>query len=90
MTVRRSQNLSDQDRVLRLRELIAENKRLGKLVAKLEVANISLKNENNALKKQIEARADEKFSEMLGEIMQRAGDDCGPGPAKSRRDRGHT
>lgn len=90
MTVRRSQNLSDQDRVLRLRELNAENARLRKLVAKLEVANISLKNENGALKKHIEARGNEKFSEMLAEIMRRAGDDCGPGPARDRRDRGRT
>lgn len=90
MTVRRSQSLSDQDRALRLGELAAENKRLHQLVAKLKVANISLKNENVILKKYIEKRANEKFSEMLGEIMRRAGDDCGPKPAKSRRDRGCT
>lgn len=90
MTIRRSQNLSAEDRALRIKELTAENKRLRQLVAKLEVANISLKNENLALKKQIEKRAGEKFSEMLGKIMQRAGDNCGPGPARSRRGKGHT
>jgi hypothetical protein len=90
MTIRRSQNLSDQDRALRLKAFTAENNRLRKLVARLEVENVSLHNENGALKKLIEKKANEKFSEMLGDIMQRAGEDCGPGPSKSRRGRGHT
>jgi predicted nuclease with TOPRIM domain len=84
MAIRRSQSLSDQDRALRLKALTAENKRLRELVAKLEVANISLKNENGSLKKLIETKANEKFTEILGSIMQRAGEDCGPGPSKSR------
>lgn len=90
MTIRRSQNLSDQDSALRLKALAAENRRLRQLVAKLEVANISLKNEIVALKKQIEKKANEKFSEMIGDIMRRAGEDCGSGASKSRRDRRRT
>ena len=51
---------------------MSENKKLQLFVAKLEIANISLKNENAALKKQIEARANEKFGEMVGQILERA------------------
>jgi hypothetical protein len=51
---------------------MSENKKLQSFVAKLEIANISLKNENAALKKHIEARANEKFSEMVGQILGRA------------------
>lgn len=90
MTVRRPDNLSHQDRALRLREIVAENRRLRRLLAKLEVANISLKNESAALKKNIETRASQTFIEMLGKIKERAGDGCAAGPTKSRRDRSHT
>jgi regulator of replication initiation timing len=87
MTARRSSLLRDSDHSSRLRELIAENKRLRQRIVKLEVANISLKNENDAFKKHLEDRANEKLAEIIGTIMQRA---RGSGPAKNRRHRGLT
>ena len=72
MTTRHFEELSPGDQLLRNRLLMSENKKLQSLVAKLEIANISLKNENSALKKHIEARANEKFSEMVGQILGRA------------------
>lgn len=72
MTIRRFEKLSSGDQLLRNKLLVSENKKLHSLITKLEIANISLKNENGALKKQIEARANEKFSEMVGQILGRA------------------
>ena len=71
MTTRRFEKLSLEDQLSRNRLLVSENKKLQSLVAKLEIANISLKNENGALKKHVEARANEKFSEMVGQILGR-------------------
>lgn len=90
MSIRRSQSLSTVDSTLRIKELVAENKRLRQRMAKLEVAKISLQNENGSLKKQIDKKASEKFSEIIDQIMKRAGEDSGIGPAESRRRKGHT
>jgi hypothetical protein len=57
---------------LRNKLLVAENKKLRTLLAKIEVESVSLKNENRALKKQIEAKAREMFVQMLGDVTQRA------------------
>lgn len=72
MAARTFSKITPEQQKLRIKLLTAENFKLQKLVAKLEVANISLRNENRALKKNIEAKANEKFSEMVGQIMQRS------------------
>lgn len=72
MTQRTFAKITPEGQVLRIKLLTSENLKLHKLIAKLEVANISLQNENRALKKNIEAKATEKFSEMVGQILQRS------------------
>jgi hypothetical protein len=63
--------LSSDDQRLRNKLLLSENKKLHALLARLEIENILLKNENLALKKHAEERASELFVGMLGKIAQR-------------------
>jgi hypothetical protein len=72
VTIRRFNKLSLSEQEARIKGLMSENRRLQNLVTKLEVTNISLKNENLALKKNIEARANDKFREMFSQIVERA------------------
>lgn len=78
MAIRRFSKLSPEDQLLRNRLLMSENKKLRTLVAKLEVANISLTNENRTLKKDIESRANGKLNEMIGQIMKQVEHDSEP------------
>lgn len=54
-----------------IRALRAENKKLQSQIVKLEIKTLSLSNKVAALHKEIKQRANEKYLETIGKIMQR-------------------